>query len=617
MFIKKISKPDRTGNKTYTYYRLVHSYKVGSKNRQQIILNLGKLETIPKEKHKLLADRIESIIIGEKNLLFSLPSEIEDVANSFAMRIIEKGIFPSRKKQSHIQLSKDIEEEFIPINIKSQKEIESKSIGGEWLVKQAFDKLCLNSLFKETGMSDNESGIAQMLLTGRLIHPSSELETERWLEENSAIKEVYGLNDNHSPTRYRLYQAATHMYKHKDFIEKSFYHTVTDLFSQRNRIVIYDLTNIHFEGQMLGSEKAKFGRSKQKRNDRRLIGLALAIDSLGFVRHSKIYNGNISEPGTFETMINDVSSEFSSNEEKPIVVMDAGISTEDNLLFLKDKNFDYISVSRSKPKDYTRLTDNATMLSDNRGHKIEVIKVSVKEKEDTFLHIKSHQKKLKEKSMEDKVSEKFLQSMNDLKQGLSIPRRLKRIIPVHEKVGRIKKQFSKIAKNYKITYTENSDKGLVTDIQWELQEDRLSPNGEYFLRFSKEILSEEQIWDTYNMTRDVEATFRCLKTDLDIRPIFHRKDAYIEPHIWIGVFAYQIVNYIRIQLKQSNINFSWSTIVEIMNGQNCSLQSAETKNGILYSKLCTGPNAKQSKIYSALKYKSQPFINKTKVVTQL
>ncbi len=617
MFIKKISKPDRTGNKTYTYYRLVHSYKVGSKNRQQIILNLGKLETIPKEKHKLLADRIESIILGEKNLLFSLPSEIEDVANSFAMRIIEKGVFPSRKKQSHIQLSKDIEEEFIPINIKSQKEIESKSIGGEWLVKQAFDKLCLNSLFKETGMSDNESGIAQMLLTGRLIHPSSELETERWLEENSAIKEVYGLNDNHSPTRYRLYQAATHMYKHKDFIEKSFYHTVTDLFSQRNRIVIYDLTNIHFEGQMLGSEKAKFGRSKQKRNDRRLIGLALAIDSLGFVRHSKIYNGNISEPGTFETMINDVSSEFSSNEEKPIVVMDAGISTEDNLLFLKDKNFDYISVSRSKPKDYTRLTDNATMLSDNRGHKIEVIKVSVKEKEDTFLHIKSHQKKLKEKSMEDKVSEKFLQSMNDLKQGLSIPRRLKRIIPVHEKVGRIKKQFSKIAKNYKITYTENSDKGLVTDIQWELQEDRLSPNGEYFLRFSKEILSEEQIWDTYNMTRDVEATFRCLKTDLDIRPIFHRKDAYIEPHIWIGVFAYQIVNYIRIQLKQSNINFSWSTIVEIMNGQNCSLQSAETKNGILYSKLCTGPNAKQSKIYSALKYKSQPFINKTKVVTQL
>ena len=617
MFIKKISKPDRTGNKTYTYYRLVHSYKVGNKNRQQTILNLGKLETIPKEKHKLLADRIESLIIGEQNLLFSLPSDIEDVAKGFALKIIEKGIFPSRKKQSPINISKETEDEFVSINIKSQKELESKSIGGEWLVKQAFDKIGINSIFKATGMSDNESGIAQMLLTGRLIHPASELETERWLAENSGIKEIYDLNDNHSATRYRLYQAATHLYKNKDIIEKSFYNKVTNLFSQKNRIVIYDLTNIYFEGQMLGSEKSKFGRSKQKRSDRRLIGLALAIDSIGFVRHSKIYDGNISEPGTFETMIDDVSSEFSSNEEKPVVVMDAGISIEDNLVFLKEKNFDYVCVSRSKPKDYTQLTDNATMLSDNRGNKIEVIKVSVKDKDDTFLHIKSEQKKLKEKSMEDKISERFLQSMNYLKEGLTIPMRLKKIIPVHEKVGRIKKQFSKVAKNYKITYTENSDKGLVTDIQWELQEDRQSPNGEYFLRFSKETLSEKEIWDTYNMTRDVEATFRCLKTDLDIRPIFHKKDAYIEPHIWIGIFAYQIVNYIRIQLKESNINFSWSTIVRIMNGQNCSLQSAKTKNGILYSKLCTSPNPKQSKIYSALKYKAQPFINKTKVVTQL
>ncbi len=617
MFIKKITKPDRTGNKSYTYYRLVHSYKVGNKNRQQTILNLGTLETTPKEKHKLLADRIESIILGEKDLLFSLPVEIEDIAKGFAKRVIEKGVFPSRKNKSNINISKDIGEEFMAVNIKSQKELESKSIGGEWLVKQAFDKLGLDSIFKGTGMGDNESGIAQMLLTGRLIHPSSELETERWLRENSAIKEVYDLNDNHPATRYRLYQAATHLYKHKDIIEKSFYDTVTGLFPQRNRIVIYDLTNIHFEGQMLGSEKAEFGRSKQKRNDRRLIGLALAIDSMGFVRHSKIYNGNISEPATFETMINDVSTGFSSKEEKPVVVMDAGISTEGNLVLLKEKNFDYVCVSRSKPKGYTMLTDSATMLSDNRGHKIEVIKVSVKDKGDTFLHIKSGQKELKEKSMGDKISERFLQSMNELKQGLAIPRRLKKTIPVHEKVGRIKKQFSKVAKNYKITYTENPDKGLVTDIQWELQEDRQSPNGEYFLRFSKEILSEKQIWDTYNMTRDVEATFRCLKTDLDIRPIFHKKDAYIEPHIWIGVFAYQIVNYIRIQLKKSNINFSWGTITEIMNGQNCSLQSAETKNGILYSKLCTAPNAKQSKIYSALKYKPQPFINKTKVVTQL
>ena len=616
MFIKKITKQDRAGNNAYTYYRLVRSYKVGNKNRQQTICQLGKLETVPKKHHKLLADRIESILLGSNELLFNLPSDIESSAKKFAQKIIDKGIFSVSKKTKPVSLFKEIEEDYQTININSQEELESKSIGGEYLVKQAFDKLDIDSIFQSTGMNKNESGIAQMLLTGRLIHPASELETERWLAENSGIKEVYDLKDNHPATRHRLYKAATHLYKNKDFIEKSFYNKVSNIFSQHNKIVIYDLTNMYFEGQMLQSDKAKFGRSKQKRNDRRIISLALAIDSIGFVRDSKIYEGNISESDTFESMINDVSLSFSKDGDKPLVVMDAGISKEENLEFLTKKNYDYICVSRTKQREYTKLTDNATILHDNRGNKIEVTKSSVASKNDMFLHIKSEQKVLKEKSMEDKISERFLESMEYLKNGLIIPRRLKKIIPVHEKVERIKKQFSKVAKNYKITYTENQETGLVTDIQWELREDRRNPNGEYFLRYSKENITEKQIWDSYNMTRDVEATFRCLKTDLDIKPIHHQKDAYIEPHIWIGIFAYQIVNYIRIQLKESEINYSWTSIRQIMEGQNCSLNSAKTKDGTLYSKLCTAPNLKQSKIYSALNYKSRPFVNKTKVVTQ-
>ena len=195
MFIKKITKPDRTGNKAYTYYRLAHSYKIGNKNRQQTILNLGTLETTPKDKHKLLADRIESIILGEKDLLFSLPPEIEDIAKGFAMKIIEKGVFPIRKKQSPIAISKDIGEEFMAVNIKSQKELESKSIGGEWLVKQTFNKFGLNDLFLSIGMSENQAGIAQMLLTAKMLHPSSELEAERWLlGELMDLKELSQLN---------------------------------------------------------------------------------------------------------------------------------------------------------------------------------------------------------------------------------------------------------------------------------------------------------------------------------------------------------------------------------------------------------------------------------------
>jgi len=615
MFIKKIVKKDRKGNKAYVYYRLVHSYKVGTKNRQQTIINLGKLEWIPKERHKMLADRIEAILTGVQSLFFNISDEVEQLAQFYADKIIKKGVFPVKKKARAI--SQEVSSDYQEVDINSVEQIESRTIGGEWMVKQAFNRFGLSDILSGIGMSANESGIAQMLLTAKMLHPTSEMETERWIEQNSGVNELYNFEDNHPVTRYRLYKAATTMYKYKDQIERALYSVTHNLFSTRSKIVIYDLTNMYFEGQMLGSKKAQFGRSKQKRNDRRLVGLALAIDGLGFVRYSKIYKGNISEPQTFSLMLDDVVTQLYAKGEKPVVVMDAGISTKENLEYVRQCNYDYVCVSRTKPKTFTALNDETTQLSDNRNNKIEVTKVSVEGNDDYFVHIKSAQKQLKEQSMSDKITQRFEQSMNYLKEGLDKPRRLKKIIPVHEKVGRIKKQFSKVAKLYKISYKEDTKKGIVTDIVWELQKQKQTPKGQYFLRYSKQLLTEKEIWDIYNMTRDVEATFRCLKTDLNIRPIFHQKDKYIESHIWLGIVAYQFVNYIRIILKQNNIKYSWTTIVQKMQALQCSIQSLKKSDGnMIFMKLCTRPNADLRDMFKALNFKERPFVRKTKVVTQ-
>ena len=289
MFIRGINKKNKDGNRIYTYYRLARTYKIGNKVRQETVINLGKLEGLPKEKHKLLANRIEELLSGTTAMFFDIDDDIEKRAAQFTKKIIDKGVFTLKKKVKSI--SKELEADYQEVDINSIEQLESKTIGGEWLVKQAFDKFGMSDLFSSIGMNEIEAGIAQMLLTAKMLHPSSELEAERWLQENSGVHEIHNLRDDHPVTRYRLYKAATHMYKHKDKIEKHLYSTTQNLFSNKSKIVIYDLTNMYFEGRMLGSKKAKFGRSKQKRSDRRLIGLALAIDSLGFVRYSKIYEG--------------------------------------------------------------------------------------------------------------------------------------------------------------------------------------------------------------------------------------------------------------------------------------------------------------------------------------
>ena len=615
MYIRRIEKKNKNSAKVYIYYRLVHGYKLGNKVRQQTLLNLGKLEDCPTEKHKALADRIETLLTGSESMFSNLDESIETLARRFTSEIQRKGLFPSQKRKT--SLGKAPEKLFEEINLESIEEEESREIGGEWLCKQAFDKIGLADLFANCEMNDIQVNMAQMLITAKMIHPSSELETERWLQESSGAMELYG-EEEFSTTRYRLYQAATQLYEQKDLIEKELYSLCTNLFTQRSKIVIFDLTNMYFEGQMRASEKASFGRSKEKRSDCKLIGLAMAIDSQGFVRYSKLYPGNIGESSTLESMLIAVQSKLKFEDKKPTVVMDAGISTDENLTKITEQGYDYVCVSRRRPTEFDVLSEQVVSLQDNRGNKIEVQKVSVKDKNDSFLHIKSEQKEMKEQSMDEKITARFEERLNYLNDGLTKARRTKKITAIHESIGRLKDQFSKVAKLYKIDYVEDADKGVVTQITWSRQKDKEKPAGEYFLRYSKTDLSEKQIWDLYNLTREVESSFRCLKTDLNIRPIHHQKDQYIEPHIWLGVIAYQVVNIIRQTLKQNEIHLSWKSIVEKMKAQRCSMISMEAKgNKRVYTKLCTRPNADLKKIYYALGFKERPYTRKSKVVTQL
>ena len=92
-------------------------------------------------------------------------------------------------------------------------------------------------------------------------------------------------------------------------------------------------------------------------------------------------------------------------------------------------------------------------------------------------------------------------------------------------------------------------------------------SGVYFLRTSLEGHSEEMLWQFYNTIREIEATFRVLKTDLDLRPICHKKDESTMAHLHLGILVYWVVNTVRYQLKQNGITSGWKEIVRIMNTQ--------------------------------------------------
>ncbi len=136
-------------------------------------------------------------------------------------------------------------------------------------------------------------------------------------------------------TKDKLYDISKSLYKVKEDLEKHLSKRTNELFDLNDKIILYDLTNTYFEGSMRSSKIAKFGKSKEKRNDARLVVLAVVINTEGFLKYSQIFEGNISDSKTLEKIITELSARTSSTERHPIVVLDAGIATEDNLKLLK------------------------------------------------------------------------------------------------------------------------------------------------------------------------------------------------------------------------------------------------------------------------------------------
>ena len=132
-----------------------------------VVLNLGRLEGVSEENRKLLATRIEEIVTGKSSLFSAAQfSEIEDLAQEFARKISKDKIFPSSKGKS---IAKNVEEEYQNVDLHTFEQLESKSIGAEWLVKQTFEKLNFTEIMKQIGLTDSQVVDAQLLLTGKLL----------------------------------------------------------------------------------------------------------------------------------------------------------------------------------------------------------------------------------------------------------------------------------------------------------------------------------------------------------------------------------------------------------------------------------------------------------------
>jgi transposase len=409
------------------------------------------------------------------------------------------------------------------------------------------------------------------------------------------------------------------LWEHREQIEQSLRAKAEELFSLDQTIVLYDLTNTYFEGRKNGSTKAQFGKSKERRNDCKLMTLALVVDALGFPKESHVLEGNVSEPGTLAGMLDTLENIGQPGKRKTIVI-DAGIATEDNIALLKAREFSYIAISGKQSYDPLLWAQSPTVklpLNDNKTElSVRLAIVESNSEEDTevsreaFLLCQSPHKAIKEQQIAEKRMQGFETELERIHAGLSNPRTQKKYGKIMERIGRLKQKYG-VGNCYDIEVEQEDS--LVKAIHFkknstgQLKSERF---GDYVIRTDRVDLDESAISIIHRSLTRIESSFRAMKSELGLRPNYHKSEAATSAHIFLSVLAYHMVCPLLKRLSQSGLNYTWTSVRNILSSQDRVVTSFNTGEGdCIHVRNTTQANLSQKTIYNALRINHDPLKN--------
>jgi len=623
MFFKTASRINPQTGKLSIYYRLVeNSRNVLGGIYQRSIMPVGFMDDVSTEELHRIADGLNERIAGQGTLIEDKQIVKYYIDHLYTRLVKEKRIdrvLDARKKLSECDWQR--------VDMNSLKNKDVRELGAEWLCLQTLYRLKIDSYLTDIGWSDRDRDLALAHIVCRTVYPASELKTVRYMQENSSVCELLNIEPNRV-TKDQLYRISHRLFDRKDGLESHLSRKTNELFDLQDKIFIYDLTNTYFEGSMRDSEIARRGRSKEKRNDCPLIVMALVVNVEGFIKYSAIYEGNKADCATVVDMVDKLSASadirLEEQSTKPIVVIDAGIATKDNLNLLLKKGYDYVCVSRSSLKNYAIAEGTSPVtVYDNRKRPIELVQVQTPDAagSEYYLKVTSPAKKLKEASMYNHFFTRYEEGLALIVKGIVTKGGVKKYDKVNVRIGRLAQKYPSVHKLYDICI-EKDEKDVCLSMTWnkkaEATVDKEDTFGVYFLKTSIEEPNEKLVWTAYNCIREIENTNRTLKTDLDLRPIFHKTDDASQAHLHLGLMAYWVVNTIRHQLRDQGITSDWRELVRVMNTQKCVTTTVKNDKGQLLSvRCCSEPEPKAALIYKALKLQPAPFLRKKSVVLKI
>lgn len=571
--------------------QLVESYRnPEGQPRQRVVASLGDA-VIPQADQKLVARAVEAHLAGQSDLLD--PGLSEEAAR-WVTRILQiigrsKSARPARTDKLDGVLVDDITTENVV------------QLGPQLVARAAWRQLGLDPILRDAGLNPAQSATAQLLVANRLIEPLSEWALIDWASR-SALPELLDIRITKT-TKDRLYHTGDALFAKRKSVEAALRDAQAGLFGRRGGIILYDVTNTHFEGLCAKNPKAAHGKNKQKRNDCRQVALGMAFDERGLPQAHEIFAGNIADSKTLIHILQRLQLELreEGGDDKALVILDAGFASEANLSLLKELGLGYlINITRSSRTGFTEefATSGFEPVPGRRpGTEVEVKTIPDPDHPGGVLVLcRSAPRREKELAMISQAEKRFLAAAAALRERIA-QGRLKDATKIERAIGGLQKKHPRVARFFTLRHEPG---GLAVT----RNDEKLGQAGElcgnYVLRTSQK-LGAARTWSLYMTLLEAEEGYACLKGSLGLRPNFHQLEERVEAHIFISVLAYHLLCWVRERLRESDDARDWKTLRRLLSTHSLATTRLPLEDGrVLHLRKATDPDAEQALVYERL-----------------
>jgi transposase len=381
------------------------------------------------------------------------------------------------------------------------------------------------------------SRVAALLAINRLCAPGSELAIEQRWFPSTALDDLLDIEEG-KINDTRLYRCLDRILPHKTKLERHLKDRYGALFGAEFDVLLYDLTSTYVEGAAVKNPMMRRGYSRDYRPDCEQMVIALIVNSEGFPFSYETFDGNRADVASLETILRMVERKY--GKARRIWVLDRGIVSEENLSAIRKRGGQYlVGTPRSQMKQLEAELLKKEAWTQVRPE-VEVKKIAIPQGEETYLLCRTAGRQEKEKAIRGRFSSSMEKALQGLAKTIATGR-LKDRNKMERRLGKIQARHPQVNDLYDVELRQTAEGARLF---WQIREDRKawreSREGAYLLRTNLQAGTAEELWSKYMQLTEAEASFRALKSELSIRPLFHQKEPRVKAHVMVAFLGYAL-----------------------------------------------------------------------------